>query len=93
VYVVHDLDILISHFQGALELRATDHPDRSVTQLHLAIALLLRFAKRGFETDADAVKGLLSEVLKVCHANSPSTNTRLSTFLPIFIMVSDTLLH
>ncbi|KAG1789916.1 CHAT domain-containing protein [Suillus variegatus] len=65
-----DLDILISHFQKALELRATDHPDRSATQLHLAIALLSRFAKRGFETDADAAKGLLSEVLKVCHANS-----------------------
>ncbi|KAG1791599.1 CHAT domain-containing protein [Suillus plorans] len=65
-----DLDIPIILFQGALDLRAADHPDRSVSQLHLAIALLWRFAKRGFESDADAAKGLLSEVLKVCHANS-----------------------
>ncbi|KAG1810761.1 CHAT domain-containing protein [Suillus variegatus] len=65
-----DLDIPISLFQGALDSRATHHPDRSVTQLYLAIALFSRFAKRGFETDADAAKGLLSEVLEVCHANS-----------------------
>ncbi|KAG1809516.1 CHAT domain-containing protein [Suillus variegatus] len=65
-----DLDIAISLFQEALDSHATDHPDRSVTQLYLAIALLSRFAKRGFETDADAAKGLLSEVLEVCQANS-----------------------
>ncbi|KAG2156776.1 uncharacterized protein EDB93DRAFT_1101209 [Suillus bovinus] len=65
-----DLDVPISLFQGALDLRPTDHPDRTVTQLHLAIALLLRFAKRGFQTDADAAKELLSEVVNVCHANS-----------------------
>ncbi|KAG1791600.1 TPR-like protein [Suillus plorans] len=65
-----DLDIPISLFQRALDLRATDHPDRSVTQLHLAIALLSRFAKRGFESDADAAEELLSEVLEACQANS-----------------------
>ncbi|KAG1779400.1 CHAT domain-containing protein [Suillus placidus] len=53
-----------------LNLRPTDHPDRTVTQLHLAISLLSRFAKRGFRTDADAAQQLLSEVLDVCHANS-----------------------
>jgi hypothetical protein len=47
----------------------TDHPDRASTQLHLAIALLSRFAKRGFQPDADATKELLREVLDVCHAN------------------------
>ncbi|KAG1883937.1 hypothetical protein F4604DRAFT_1919733 [Suillus subluteus] len=65
-----DLDIPISLFQGAFYLRPTDHPDRTITQLHLAIALLSRFAKRGFQTDADAARELLSEVLDVCHANS-----------------------
>ncbi|KAG1798004.1 CHAT domain-containing protein [Suillus variegatus] len=65
-----DLEIPISLFQGALDLRPTDHPDRSVTQLHFAIALLSRFGKRGFETDADAAEELLSEVLDVCHVNS-----------------------
>ncbi|KAG1800343.1 CHAT domain-containing protein [Suillus plorans] len=65
-----DLDIPISLFQEALDSRATDHPDRSVTQLHLAIALLSRFAKWGSETDADAATGLLSEILEVCHANN-----------------------
>ncbi|KAG1791602.1 CHAT domain-containing protein [Suillus plorans] len=65
-----DLDIPITLFQGALDLRAADHPDRSVGQLHLAIALLWRFAKRGFESDADAAEELLSEVLEVCQANS-----------------------
>ncbi|KAG1809494.1 TPR-like protein [Suillus variegatus] len=65
-----DLDIPISLFQGALDLRPIAHPDRNFTQLHLAITLLSRFTKRGFETDADAAKGLLSEVLEVCHTNS-----------------------
>ncbi|KAG2754402.1 hypothetical protein P692DRAFT_201928868 [Suillus brevipes Sb2] len=65
-----DLDIPISVFQGALDLRPTGHPDRPVTQLHLAIALLSRFAKRGFQTDVDAAEGLLSEILNVSHANS-----------------------
>ncbi|KAG2340931.1 hypothetical protein BDR05DRAFT_991223 [Suillus weaverae] len=65
-----DLDIPINLFQDALNLRPTDHPDRTVTQLHLAISLLSRFAKRGFRTDADAAQELLSEVLDVCHANS-----------------------
>ncbi|KAG2153457.1 CHAT domain-containing protein [Suillus bovinus] len=46
-----DLDIPISLFQDALDLRPADHPDRTVTQLHLAIALLSRFTKRGFQTD------------------------------------------
>ncbi|KAG1763225.1 TPR-like protein [Suillus occidentalis] len=44
-----DLDIPISLFQDALDLRPTGHPDRPVTQLHLAIALLSRFAKRGYD--------------------------------------------
>ncbi|KAG2151665.1 CHAT domain-containing protein [Suillus bovinus] len=63
-------DIPIHLFQDALDLRPTGHADRPITQLHLAIALLFRFAKRGFQTDADAAKKLLSEVLDVCHANS-----------------------
>ncbi|KAG2739752.1 hypothetical protein P692DRAFT_20756571, partial [Suillus brevipes Sb2] len=65
-----DLDIPISLFQGALDLRPIGHPDRPVTQLHLAIALLSRFAKRGFQTDVHAAKELLNEVLDVCHTNS-----------------------
>jgi tetratricopeptide (TPR) repeat protein len=65
-----DLDIPISLFQDALALRPTSHPDRPVTQLHLAIALLFRSAKRGFQTDDDVAKELLNEVLDVCHANS-----------------------
>ncbi|KAG2337380.1 hypothetical protein BDR05DRAFT_993055 [Suillus weaverae] len=65
-----DIDIPINLFQDALNLHPTDHPDRIVTQLHLAIALLSRFAKWGFQTDADAAEELLSEVLDVCHANS-----------------------
>ncbi|KAG1825310.1 CHAT domain-containing protein [Suillus variegatus] len=65
-----ELDIPIALFQDALDSRPTGHPDRTVTQLHLAIALMSRFAKRGFQTDADAAKELLSEVLDVCHANN-----------------------
>ncbi|KAG2130307.1 CHAT domain-containing protein [Suillus bovinus] len=65
-----DLDDPVSLFQDALDLRPTGHPDRAVTQLHLAIALLSRFAKREFQTDVDAAKELLSEVINVCHANS-----------------------
>ncbi|KIK35080.1 hypothetical protein CY34DRAFT_96709, partial [Suillus luteus UH-Slu-Lm8-n1] len=60
-----DLDISISVFQDALDLHPTSHPDRPVTQLHLAIALLSRFAKRGFQTDVHGAKELLSEVLDV----------------------------
>ncbi|KAG1842271.1 CHAT domain-containing protein [Suillus subalutaceus] len=47
-----DLDIPINLFQDALDLRPADHPDRSITQLHLAIALLSRFMKRGFQAEA-----------------------------------------
>ncbi|KAG0697483.1 hypothetical protein DFH29DRAFT_1021985 [Suillus ampliporus] len=65
-----DLDIPISLLQDAINVRPTDHPDRPVTQLQLAIALLTRFAKRGFKTDADTAQELLNEVLHVCHANS-----------------------
>ncbi|KIK31629.1 hypothetical protein CY34DRAFT_32622, partial [Suillus luteus UH-Slu-Lm8-n1] len=65
-----DLDIPISLFQDALELRPSDHPDRAITQLHLGIVMLSRFAKRGFQTDADAAEELLNGVLDVCHANS-----------------------
>ncbi|KAG1871730.1 CHAT domain-containing protein [Suillus subalutaceus] len=65
-----NFDIPISIFQDALELRPTGHPDRPATQLHLAIALLSRFMKQGFLTDADAAEELLSKVLNVCHANS-----------------------
>ncbi|KAG1726133.1 TPR-like protein [Suillus lakei] len=65
-----DLDLPISLFQDALDLRPTGHPDRTVTQLHLAIALLSRFAKRGFQTDDNEAKELLNEVLDVCHVNS-----------------------
>ncbi|KAG1797172.1 hypothetical protein EV424DRAFT_513535 [Suillus variegatus] len=65
-----NFDIPISLFQAVLDSRPTDDPDRSVTQLHLAIALLSRFAKRGFQIDANAAKELLSEVLEVCNANS-----------------------
>ncbi|KAG1777451.1 hypothetical protein EV702DRAFT_1027714 [Suillus placidus] len=64
------LDITISLFQDALDLRPTGHPERPVTQLHLAISLLSRFVKRGFQTDADTAEELLSEVLDACHANS-----------------------
>ncbi|KAG1718456.1 CHAT domain-containing protein [Suillus lakei] len=45
-----DLDISITLFQNALDLRPTGHPDRTITQLHLAIAL---FAKRGSQMDAE----------------------------------------
>ncbi|KAG1828843.1 CHAT domain-containing protein [Suillus variegatus] len=65
-----DFDIPISLFQDALDSHATGHPDRSVTQLYLAIALLSRFAKQRFETDGDAAEELLSEVLEICHTNS-----------------------
>ncbi|KAG1869355.1 hypothetical protein DFJ58DRAFT_723206 [Suillus subalutaceus] len=65
-----DLDIPINMFQDALDLRPTDHLDRTITQLHLAIALQSCFAKRGFQTDADAARELLSKVLDVCHTNS-----------------------
>jgi hypothetical protein len=65
-----DLDIPINLFQDALDLRPIDHPNRTVTQLHLAIALLSRFTKRGFQTDADMAEELLSEVLKACHTSS-----------------------
>ncbi|KAG1842265.1 TPR-like protein [Suillus subalutaceus] len=64
------LGVSITLFQGTLELRPADHPDRTITQLHLAIALLSHFAKMGFQTDADAAEELLSEVLDVCHASS-----------------------
>ncbi|KAG1846206.1 hypothetical protein DFJ58DRAFT_615063, partial [Suillus subalutaceus] len=46
-----DLDIPIFLFQDTLNLRPTGHPDRPVTQLHLAISLLSHFAKQGFQTD------------------------------------------
>ncbi|KAG2354958.1 CHAT domain-containing protein [Suillus spraguei] len=65
-----DLDIPIALFQDALDLRPIGQPDRLVTQLHLIISLLSRFTKRGFKTDADMAKELLSEVLDVCHTNS-----------------------
>ncbi|KAG1823194.1 CHAT domain-containing protein [Suillus variegatus] len=65
-----DLSIPISLFQDALDLRPTGHPDRVTTQLHLAISLLSRFARRGFQTDADMGEELLSDVLDVCHADS-----------------------
>jgi len=65
-----DLEIPISLFQDALELRPTGHPDRPTTQLHLAIALLSRLAKRGFQTDANAAEELLNEVLDICDAKS-----------------------
>ncbi|KIK33641.1 hypothetical protein CY34DRAFT_813494 [Suillus luteus UH-Slu-Lm8-n1] len=65
-----DLDIPISLYQDALDLRPTSNPDRPVTQLYLAISLLSRFAKRGFQTDAEAAEELLSEVLDVYHADS-----------------------
>ncbi|KAG0708377.1 CHAT domain-containing protein [Suillus ampliporus] len=65
-----DLDVPISLLQDALELRPTGHPDRPVTQLHLAIALVSRFAKRSFQADADAAEELLNEVLDVCLPNS-----------------------
>ncbi|KAJ8584727.1 TPR-like protein [Rhizopogon salebrosus TDB-379] len=65
-----DLDHPISLFHDALDLRPIGHPDRPTTQLHLAIALLFRFAKRGFQTDADAAEELLYDVLDVCHAKS-----------------------
>ncbi|KAG0693125.1 CHAT domain-containing protein [Suillus ampliporus] len=65
-----DLDIPISLFQDALDVRLTGHPDRPVTQFHLSMALLSRFARQGFQTDADAAEGLLHEILDTCHANS-----------------------
>ncbi|KAG1764143.1 hypothetical protein EDD22DRAFT_1019905 [Suillus occidentalis] len=73
-----DLDQSINHFEhaldicpmDALDLRPTGHPDRPITQLHLATAMLSRFAKRGFQTDVDAAEELLSEVLDVCHTSS-----------------------
>ncbi|KAG2137427.1 uncharacterized protein EDB93DRAFT_1322481, partial [Suillus bovinus] len=58
-----DVNIPISLFQRALDSRPMGHPDRPTTQLHLAISLLSRFAKHGFQTDADTAKKLLSEVL------------------------------
>ncbi|KAG2151620.1 CHAT domain-containing protein [Suillus bovinus] len=65
-----NIDIPISLFQDALDSRPMGHPDRPTTQLHLAISLLSRFAKHGFQTDADTAKDLLSEVIDVCHFNS-----------------------
>lgn len=65
-----DLDIPINLFRDALDLRLADHPDRPITQLHLPIALLSRFAKRGFRMDGDVTKELLNEVPDFCHANS-----------------------
>ncbi|KIK42653.1 hypothetical protein CY34DRAFT_12255 [Suillus luteus UH-Slu-Lm8-n1] len=55
-----DFDSTISVFQDALDLRPTGHPDRSIMQLHLAIAMLSRFAKHGFQTDVDAAEELLT---------------------------------
>ncbi|KAG1732868.1 uncharacterized protein EDB91DRAFT_1057825 [Suillus paluster] len=69
-YLDLDLDIPISLFQDALDMRPTGHPDRPLTQLHLAIALLSRFAKRGYQADADAAKELLNEVRNVSLADS-----------------------
>ncbi|KAG1820882.1 uncharacterized protein BJ212DRAFT_1297375 [Suillus subaureus] len=65
-----NLNFSINLFQDALNLCPTDHPDQTVTQLHLAIALLFHFTKWGFQMDANAAEELLSEVLKVCHANN-----------------------
>ncbi|KAG1890195.1 hypothetical protein F4604DRAFT_1914748 [Suillus subluteus] len=65
-----NLDIPVSVFQDALDLRPPGHPDRLVTQLYFAISLLSCFAKQGFKTDTDTAEKLLSEVLDVCHANS-----------------------
>ncbi|KAG1799027.1 CHAT domain-containing protein [Suillus plorans] len=65
-----DLDIPINLLQDALYLRPTGHPDRPVTQLHLAIVLLSCFKKRRFEGDAHAAAELLSDVLFICHADS-----------------------
>jgi hypothetical protein len=65
-----DLDHPISLLHDALDLRPIGHPDRPTTQPHLAIALLSRFARRGFQADADVAKELLNEVVDVCHAKS-----------------------
>ncbi|KAG1741317.1 CHAT domain-containing protein [Suillus lakei] len=65
-----DLEVPITLFEDALDLRPTGHPDRTITQLHLAISLLSRFSNRGSQTDADAAEELLSKVLDVCHASS-----------------------
>ncbi|KAG1722691.1 CHAT domain-containing protein [Suillus paluster] len=64
------LDIPTSLFEKALDMRPTGHPDRAITQLHLAIALLSRFAKWQSQTDANVAGELLNEVFDVCHANS-----------------------
>ncbi|KAG1739402.1 CHAT domain-containing protein [Suillus paluster] len=64
------LNIPISLFEEALNIRPTGHPDRPVTQLHLAIALLSRFVKRGFQADADAAGELLNEVRDASLADS-----------------------
>ncbi|KAG1748294.1 CHAT domain-containing protein [Suillus paluster] len=65
-----DLDIPISLFQDALDMRPTGHLDRVIIQLHLAIALLSRFVNRGSQADADAAEELLNEVLDISLADS-----------------------
>jgi hypothetical protein len=44
-----DLDIPITLFQHALDLRPTGHLYWPITQLHVAMSLLSRFVKRGFQ--------------------------------------------
>ncbi|KAG2140508.1 CHAT domain-containing protein [Suillus bovinus] len=73
-----DLDKPISLFQDTLDLRPTDHPDRPITQLYLAISLLSRFAKRGFQTDADTAKELLNEVLQPAASMFPLSPDQLA---------------
>ncbi|KAG1737566.1 uncharacterized protein EDB91DRAFT_1249685 [Suillus paluster] len=68
-----DLGQSIKHFERASDFCPVDHPCRHaaqfnlatapVTQLHFAITLLSRFARRRFQVDADAAEELLSDVL------------------------------
>ncbi|KAG2153737.1 CHAT domain-containing protein [Suillus bovinus] len=61
-----DFDIPISLFQDVIDLPPTGHPDRPITQFHLAIALLSSL----IQMDDHVTEDLPSEVLDVCHINS-----------------------
>ncbi|KAF9218899.1 hypothetical protein BS17DRAFT_476338, partial [Gyrodon lividus] len=65
-----DLDVPISLYQDALELRPRDHPDHPSTRLKLAIALLSRFSKWGYSADAEEAKEHLASVQDTCPPES-----------------------
>ena len=65
-----DVDVPVTLFRDALDLRPVGHLDRLATLFHLAVALLCRFNKHDDPADTDEASELLSQVLEFCSVES-----------------------